>query len=117
MGGIEVSFVAGELAASQHKEGDIQSKEKQEEHDGGAQRAEKQDGGEDEPAGKEDADSRSAHLGVDSLGCFGSIGSVLAKDVPGRSKKNGIGDPEATERRESSSTEGVANSHFPGDRC
>ena len=117
MGGSEVSFVVGELAASQHEKGNIQSEEKHEEHDGGAQGAEKQNGGEDEPAGEEDANSRSPHLGINRLGCFSSIGTALAKDVPGRSEKNGIGDPEATERRKSSRTKGVANSHFPKVGC
>lgn len=103
------------LAASKHQECQVEREEEQEEHDGRTKRAEQENGREDEPARQEEADCAVGHLGIGAGGRErgGVVWAALAQDVPVGSQENAVGDPEATIRGQSSSTEGVANSHFP----
>lgn len=94
-------------AAGQHEEAQVEREEEHEEHDGRAQRAEQENGGEDEPAREEEGERRLRHGRV-------LVGAALADDVPVGREQDAIGDPEAAVRRESGSTKGVADGHFPG---
>ena len=113
VGCLHGAVVAGVVAAGEHEEGQIQGEEEHEEHDGRAQRAQQQDGGEDEPACQEEAEHRVRHLGIDGLGRLGLVWPAGADNVPVGGEHDAVGDPEAAVGRESGGTEGVADGHFP----
>lgn len=96
------AIVGSVLCAKQEQEGQVQGEEEREEHDGGAQGAKQQDGGEDEPARQEEAD------GAVDVGAF-----VGVRDAEAGGEDQGVGDPETAVGREGSGTEGVTNGHFP----
>jgi len=109
------AVVGGVMTAGEHEEAEVERKKEQEEHDGRAQRAQKQDGREDEPACQEEAERRVCHARVNRLSSVGLIRSAGANNVPVGSEHDAVRDPETTVRREGSGTESVANGHFPGE--
>jgi hypothetical protein len=103
-GGVDLGRLGElELANGQHQEGQVEEEEEQEEGDGGAQGAEQEDGGEDEPAGEVEAERGVEHDGV----------LVGADDVEAGGQDDGVGDPEAAVGGERGGTKGVADGHFP----
>ena len=62
--GSSSAVVLCEFGAEEKQEGEIQGEEETEEHDGGTQGAKQQDGGEDEPAGQEEANGAGLGVGV-----------------------------------------------------
>lgn len=93
-------------AAGQHQEAQVECEEEHEEHDGRAQRAEEENGREDEPARQEKGERRLRHGRV-------FVWAALADDVPVGREEDAVGDPEAAVRGEGGGTKGVADGHFP----
>lgn len=96
------------MSDSKEEEGEIEGEEEQEEGDGGAESADQEDGGEDEPAGK-----------VETNGVV-EVVLVLVRIADGEAaggQDDGEGEPETTVGGESSGTKGVADGHFPGGVC
>lgn len=91
----------------EEEEGEVEGEEEQEEGDGGAEGADQQDGGEDEPAGEVEADGVVQVVPV-------LVGFADGEAAGGQD--DGEGDPEAAVRGERRGSEGVAHGHFPG-RC
>lgn len=110
------SIVISVGAAGEHEKGEVECEEQHEEHDGGAQCAQKQDGGEDKPARQEETDCRLAHFRIDGQSCWCLVRATFAEDIPIGRQQNAVGDPETSVRGERGGTEGVANSHFPHAR-
>lgn len=102
-GGRRCAIVVGVLGASQEKECQVQGEEEHEEHDSRAQRADQQDKGEDEPARQEET-QHARHIR-----CRG----IRVRNAQRGRQDEGVGDPEATVRREGGGTESVADGHFP----
>lgn len=92
----------------QTQKGQIQSKKQHEECYRGAQCAEKQDGGEDEPAREEEAECVVEVVGVFSRGFVGGDDAETT-----RCEDDGDGDPETAVGGEGCGSEGVAYGHFP----
>lgn len=93
-----------QMSDSEEEEGEIESEEQQEEGDGGAERADQKDGGEDEPAGEVEAN------GVVEV-VLVLVGVSDGEAAGGQD--DGEGEPEAAVGGESSGTKGVADGHFP----
>lgn len=98
------------MAQAEQQEGHGEGEEQREEGDGGAERAEKQDEGEDEPAHEIETH------GVEEVRLVAALSKALLDAKAARGEDDGEGDPETTVRGESSSTESVTDSHFPGYR-
>lgn len=99
------------MADGQKEESEVEREEEQEEGDGGAQRAEQQDGREDEPAGEEEAE------GVVEVVDVRGARLVRGSDVEATGGEHDTdGDPEASVGGESCGTEGVSYGHFPVSR-
>lgn len=95
----------GVVLAAEQQERQVQGEEEQEEGDVGAQRAQHQDGREDEPAREEEAHRR---------GRVPFIRPVFLQDGPGAGgQEEGVGDPEAAEGGEGGGAECVSNCHLP----
>lgn len=85
--GSVVAEVVGIVLASEQEEADIEEEEEKEEGEGGLEGADEEEGSEDEPSSQEEThDGSSVAL----------IRSISTEDIPGRSLKQTIGDPEAT---------------------
>jgi len=97
-----------EVADEQEQEGEIEGEEEQEEGDSGTQRADQQDGGEDEPAREEEAKGVVEVVGVRG----GRLVCCYNAEAAG-GEHDADGDPETTVGGESSGTKGVSYSHFP----
>lgn len=96
--------VGEDVPEREEQEGHVKREEEEEEGDGRTQRGHEQDGGEDEPAEEEEAEGIAEVLGA----------GVGSGDVESTGRQgDGDGDPETTVGRESGSTEGVADGHFP----
>lgn len=93
-----------EVRQGQAEEGDVEGEEEGEEGNGRAHGAEEEDKGEDEPAHEVEAES--------VVKCS-TVTTVSLLDLEEGSLDAGPRDPETTVRRESSSRESVARSHFP----
>lgn len=101
---------ADQVADTQQQEGQIQEEEQQEEGNGRAEGAEEQDGGEDEPAHEEQT-----HRVIEEV----TTAILLERGhnlEAARSQDDSESDPETTVRGQSSGTESVSDSHFPGER-
>lgn len=93
------------MTDGQEQESEIQGEEEQEEGDGRAERADQENGGEDEPASKVESN------GVVEVVLVGV--SVTNGESTG-GQDDGERDPESTVRGERGGTKGVADGHFPG---
>ena len=99
--------VQDEVSDCQHEEGHVEEEEEQEEGDGRAECAEEEKGREDEPSSQEESDSVvEISVGVVLGVCGGNLESSWGVD-------DSVREPETTVRRKCSSTESVANGHFP----
>ena len=99
-----ITEIEGELLTSQEEESKVQGEKQEEKSDCGLQGAQDHNKGEDEPTTQEETENTIS---------FTPVRTVSSKEVEVRGKNDGVGDPETTVRRESSSTEGVASRHFP----
>lgn len=98
-----------EVGNAEHEEGKVKAEEEQEEGDGRAQGADHHEEGEDEPG--DEVKAERVEEGLRRLR-FQRLHNLEST----RSQDDGGAEPETTVRREGSSTEGVADGHFPGKR-
>jgi hypothetical protein len=96
-----------EVANGQKQEGEIQEEKEQEEGNGRSKGADQQDGREDPPANKEETEDTE-----EGVAAFSRVSGTNLKSTRGQDDSEG--DPESTVRRESCSTKGISNRHFPG---
>lgn len=103
----DVPVGEGVVLAGEEEEAEVEGEEEEEEGDGGPHRAEEEHGGEDEPAGQEEADGRVVVREV------GGVGPVRGGDAPVGREQDAVGDPEAAVGREGGGAKGVAYGHLP----
>lgn len=107
-GGGRGAIGADQVRNTQQQEGHVQEEEQQEEGNGRAEGAEEQDGGEDEPAHQEQT-----HRVIEEVGTAIRLERTHNLKAA-RSQDDSESDPETTVRGQSSGTESVTDSHFPG---
>jgi len=114
-----------DVTDTEQEEAQVEEEEQQEESDSGAEGAEEQDGGEDEPAlrllarsnrGKLLGERTHHQVQTERVVPHGRATSFLQRThdlETTRSQDNGEREPETTVRRERGRTKGVTDSHFP----
>jgi hypothetical protein len=95
-----------QVSDTQQQESHVEREEEEKEGDGGSERAEKQQEGEDEPAHEEETE------GVEECG-FAALHECRFDLEASGGQDDGEGEPETSVGGEGGGTEGVTYGHFP----